>query len=69
MQLRGTGTDAVRHEVGLVLPSGRSDGGFRLYTDDDIERLQLVKHMTPLDFSLDPLRRDASRRRHAPSRR
>jgi DNA-binding transcriptional MerR regulator len=43
-------------EVGLVVPSGRTEGGFRLYTDDDIQRLALVKQLKPLDFSLDELR-------------
>lgn len=54
----GLSLRTIRHyeEVGLVLPSARSAGGFRLYTDDDIERLRLVKHMKPLDFSLDEMR-------------
>ena len=43
-------------EVGVVPPSGRTAGGFRLYTDDDIERLRLVKQMKPLDFSLEEMR-------------
>lgn len=43
-------------EVGLVVPSGRTDGGFRLYTAADIERLALVKQMKPLEFSLDEMR-------------
>jgi DNA-binding transcriptional MerR regulator len=43
-------------EVGLVTPSGRTQGGFRLYTDDDIERLRLIKQMKPLDFSLEDMR-------------
>ncbi len=48
----------IRHyeEVGLVPPSGRSAGGFRLYTDDDVERLRLVKQMKPLDFTLGEMR-------------
>ena len=54
----GLSLRTIRHyeEIGLVRPSGRSAGGFRLYTDDDIERLRLVKHMKPLDFSLDEMR-------------
>jgi len=54
----GLSLRTIRHyeEVGLVPPSGRTTGGFRLYTDTDIERLRLVKHMKPLDFSLDELR-------------
>ncbi|GAA3751401.1 MerR family transcriptional regulator [Salinactinospora qingdaonensis] len=43
-------------EVGLVEPSARSRGGFRLYTDADVERLLLVKRMKPLDFSLEDMR-------------
>ncbi len=54
----GLSLRTIRHyeEVGLVPPSGRSAGGFRLYTDGDIERLVLVKQMKPLDFSLDEMR-------------
>lgn len=43
-------------EVGLVVPSGRTQGGFRLYTDSDIDRLRLIKQMKPLDFTLDEMR-------------
>lgn len=42
-------------EVGLVVPSGRTEGGFRLYTDADIERLGLIRQLKPLDFSLEEL--------------
>lgn len=54
----GLSLRTIRHyeEVGLVPPSGRSAGGFRLYTDRDIERLRLVKQMKPLDFSLEEMR-------------
>ncbi|MCD9624283.1 MerR family transcriptional regulator [Rhabdothermincola salaria] len=54
----GLSLRTIRHyeEVGLVIPSGRSTGGFRLYTDADIERLQLVKDMKPLDFRLEEMR-------------
>ncbi len=54
----GLSLRTIRHfeEVGLVPPSGRSAGGFRLYTDDDVDRLRLVKQMKPLDFSLEEMR-------------
>lgn len=42
-------------EVGLVTPSARSRGGFRLYTEADVERLLLVKRMKPLEFSLEEM--------------
>jgi DNA-binding transcriptional MerR regulator len=40
-------------EMGLVVPSARTAGGFRLYTDNDVARLQLIKRMKPLNFSLE----------------
>lgn len=40
-------------EIGLVVPSGRTKGGFRLYTDADVERLLLVKAVKPLGLSLE----------------
>ncbi|WP_150236625.1 MerR family transcriptional regulator [Nocardiopsis quinghaiensis] len=43
-------------EVGLVEPSARSRGGFRLYTEADVDRLNLVKRMKPLEFSLEETR-------------
>lgn len=43
-------------EVGLVPPSARTSGGFRLYTESDIGRLELVKRMKPLDFTLEEMR-------------
>jgi DNA-binding transcriptional MerR regulator len=44
----------VRHydDVGLVTPSARSPGGFRLYTEDDVERLLVIRRMKPLGFTL-----------------
>ncbi|GAA2092737.1 MerR family transcriptional regulator [Microlunatus panaciterrae] len=49
----------LRHydEVGLVTPSARSAGGFRLYTEDDVRRLLVIRRMKPLAFSLDEMRR------------
>ena len=54
----GLSLRTIRHyeEVAVVAPSGRTAGGFRLYTEDDIERLRLVKHMKPLDFTLEEMR-------------
>lgn len=43
-------------EVGLVTPSGRTTGGFRLYSANDVSRLQLIRRMKPLGFSLDEMR-------------
>lgn len=48
----------LRHydEVGLVPPSARSEGGFRLYTDSDVQRLRTIRRMKPLGFSLEEMR-------------
>jgi DNA-binding transcriptional MerR regulator len=44
----------IRHydEAGLVTPSARSTGGFRLYTEADVERLLVIRRMKPLGFTL-----------------
>ncbi|WP_072815716.1 MerR family transcriptional regulator [Rhodococcus zopfii] len=44
----------VRHydDVGLVTPSARSAGGFRLYTETDVQRLLVIRRMKPLGFTL-----------------
>lgn len=42
-------------EVGLVRPSGRTPGGFRLYTEPDVLRFETIKRMKPLDFSLEEM--------------
>jgi MerR family copper efflux transcriptional regulator len=54
----GLSIRTIRHyeEAGLIVPSARSDGGFRLYTDPDLDRLRVVKRMKPLGFTLDEMR-------------
>ncbi|HYO85659.1 MAG TPA: MerR family transcriptional regulator [Dermatophilaceae bacterium] len=44
-------------EAGLIGPTARTRGGFRLYSELDIQRLLLVMQMKPLDFALDDMRR------------
>lgn len=48
----------IRHyeETGLVIPSARSQGGFRLYTETDVQRLMVIRRMKPLGFTLDQMR-------------
>ena len=54
----GLSLRTIRHwdEMGLVVPSERSPGGFRLYTETDIERLELVKTLKPLELRLEQVR-------------
>lgn len=43
-------------ETGLVSPSDRSPGGFRLYTNNDFDRLLAVRRMKPLGFTLEEMK-------------
>lgn len=43
-------------EAGLVRPTERTDGGFRLYGDEEVARLEVIKQMKPLGFSLQEMR-------------
>ena len=49
---------SLRHweEIGLLHPSARSDGGFRLYSEDDVERVMVIRRMKPLGFSLEQMK-------------
>jgi DNA-binding transcriptional MerR regulator len=49
---------SLRHweEVGLLTPSGRSDGGFRLYTEADVDKILVIRRMKPLGFRLDEMK-------------
>ena len=54
----GLSIRTIRHyeEAGLVVPSARSEGGFRLYTEPDLDRLRVIKRMKPLGFTLEEMR-------------
>ncbi|MGN6250770.1 MAG: MerR family transcriptional regulator [Marmoricola sp.] len=58
-ELTGLSLRTLRHydEIGLCSPSSRSDGGFRLYSADDVERLLVIRRMKPLGYSLDDMHR------------
>jgi MerR family transcriptional regulator, copper efflux regulator len=43
-------------EQGLVRPVQRTDGGFRLYGDEEIARLELIKQMKPLKLTVQEMR-------------
>jgi len=47
----------LRHwdEAGLVSPSGRSVGGFRLYSEADIQRILVIRRMKPIGFTLEEM--------------
>lgn len=44
-------------EAGVVIPVKRTAGGFRLYSELDVQRFLIVMSMQPLDFSLEEIGR------------
>ncbi|MGK2936449.1 MAG: MerR family transcriptional regulator [Solirubrobacteraceae bacterium] len=60
-------------EMELLIPASRTEGGFRLYTDEQVHRLELIKQMKPLGFSVQEMRelleaRDAASSLETPER-
>lgn len=53
----GLSIRTLRHydEIGLLRPSTRTEGGFRLYTRDDESRLLLIRRMKPLGYTLEQM--------------
>lgn len=53
----GLSLRTIRHydDVGLLPATARTDGGFRVYSEDDFERLTVIKQMKPLGFSLEEM--------------
>lgn len=53
----GLSLRTIRHydDVGLLPASARTDGGFRVYSEDDFDRLMVIKQMKPLGFSLEEM--------------
>lgn len=53
----GLSLRTIRHydDVGLLPATARTEGGFRVYSEDDFERLMVIKQMKPLGFSLEEM--------------
>ncbi|TQS88030.1 MerR family transcriptional regulator [Arthrobacter sp. TS-15] len=53
----GLSLRTIRHydEVGLLPATARTDGGFRVYLEEDFDRLMVIKQMKPLGFSLEEM--------------
>ncbi|KRE82177.1 MerR family transcriptional regulator [Arthrobacter sp. Soil763] len=53
----GLSLRTIRHydDVGLLPATARTDGGFRVYSEADAERLMVIKQMKPLGFSLEEM--------------
>jgi DNA-binding transcriptional MerR regulator len=61
-ELSGVTVKALHHyhRIGLVIPSGTSDAGYRLYSRRDLERLQQVLFYKALDFRLSEIKKALS---------
>jgi MerR family copper efflux transcriptional regulator len=49
---------AIRYyeTVGLIKPAGRSEGGYRIYDDDDVRVLRFISRAREFGFSIDRIR-------------
>ena len=58
-RLAGVSVRTLHHydELGLLCPSGRSEAGYRLYEQDDLQRLQQVLFFKELGFPLEQIAR------------
>jgi DNA-binding transcriptional MerR regulator len=47
----------IRHydQVGLLQPTGRTEGGFRIYSEQDYQRLLMIRQARALGFSLEEI--------------
>lgn len=53
-ELAGVTLRTLRYydKIGLLVPSARTEAGYRLYSDEDVERLQQILFFRELDFPL-----------------
>jgi len=58
-RLAGVSVRTLHHydEIGLLVPSGRSEAGYRLYEQPDLQRLQQVLFFKELGFPLEEITR------------
>jgi len=51
----GTTTRTIRYyeELGIIAPEQRTGGGFRLYSDTQLKRLEIVRELKALGLWLD----------------
>ncbi len=54
----GVATSVLRYyeDQGLLVPSARSDNGYRMYASKDVDRLRFIRSAQGVGFSLDDIR-------------
>ena len=63
----GVSTRTVRYyeELGMIEPQERTNGGFRLYSSEQLRRLEIIQSLKALGFELDRIGKMFSLRRKA----
>ncbi|MDZ5076451.1 MerR family transcriptional regulator [Nesterenkonia sp. HG001] len=53
----GLSLRSIRHygDIGLLPASGRTEAGYRLFSEQDLQRLLRIRRLKPLGFSLDEI--------------
>lgn len=57
-ELTGTSIRALRYydEIGILIPAGRSESGYRLYDESNIEKLNAILFLRELDVPIDVIK-------------
>ncbi len=57
-QAAGLSRDAIRYyeKVGLLFSPGRRENGYRVYRDEDLDRLRMIRNLKDLGFTLAEIR-------------
>lgn len=57
-ELVGVTPDTIRYyeQQKMMSHNNRTEGGFRLYDDNDLQRLKFIRHARELDFTLGAIR-------------
>jgi DNA-binding transcriptional MerR regulator len=61
----GTTTRSLRYyeELGIIEPETKTEGGFRLYSEKQIRRIEIINHLKSLGFSLSEISKTMNMRK------